>query len=406
MASGRKVLTTGWYEVWMVSDLEEQDLLLYLLNLEPPASLDDLSTLGRMPAVKVLRLMEQLRQKKVVLEKRDYGRGFYFLCDRESAITAASRIPEERTQRVLRNIFDFYSGALTEGSEKTLILAELYRKMGATSEGLECIREAGDILLDAGQKAKAALYYDYLLGQLAQGVVKTADPIGIIERSVENIRQMVYVLPFEQQCSLLNNAEAASERYEEWGVVARVKLLLGRIWTNVGERDKGARYFDESWRLGEALGDQSILRLAALSISDSLFLEGRFADAVERYEKVVGNLQEFGDDEASLKAAASLGRCYVICGRISRGMGMIDAAGSKAASLAHKSVAIYADFMSILSCVDIRRLDEAASKPSLPPPDRNWTRMPFQAPTAVLRSFTCHGESTSGPANSGISWQT
>jgi transcriptional regulator with GAF, ATPase, and Fis domain/tetratricopeptide (TPR) repeat protein len=362
MASGRKVSATGWYEVWMASDLEEQDLLLYLLHLEPPASLDDLSALGRMPAVKILRLMEQLRRKRVVLEKKEYGRGFYFLSDREASMTAADGIPEERTQRVLRSVFDFYSGVLTESPEKTLVLAELYRKMGASSEGLECIHEAADLLSGSGQKAKAALYYDYLLGQLAKGVVKMVDPIGIIGSAAERIRQIIHVLPLQQQVSLLTNAEAASGRYEKWDDVAKTKLLLGRIWTGAGERDKAARYLDESWKLGEKLGDQSILRLAALSISDSLFLEGRFADAVERYEKAVGNLEEFGDDEASLKAAVSLGRCYVICGRISRGVGMIDAAGSKAAGLAFKSAVIYADFMSILSCVDIRRLEEAESR--------------------------------------------
>ena len=80
---------------------------------------------------------------------------------------------------------------------------------------------------------------------------------------------------------------------------------------------------------------------------------------MRRYEEVVGNLEEFGDDATTLKASAMLGWCYVICGRISRGVGMIDAVRSKARSLTLQDVVIYADLMSALSLIEIRKLADA-----------------------------------------------
>ena len=80
---------------------------------------------------------------------------------------------------------------------------------------------------------------------------------------------------------------------------------------------------------------------------------------MRRYEEVVGNLEEFGDDASTLKASAMLGWCYVICGRISRGVGMIDAVRSKARSLTLQDVVIYADLMSALSLIEIRKLVDA-----------------------------------------------
>jgi transcriptional regulator with GAF, ATPase, and Fis domain/tetratricopeptide (TPR) repeat protein len=356
--AGKSVLPEGYQLPWP-SDPEERDLLLYLLHLTPPASLDDLSTLGRMPAVKVLHLMDRLKRRRLVLERKDYGKGFYFLFDRETVTAAEGYVSGERANRVLTSVFDFYRDTLAEGPEKTLILAELYRKRGKISEGLQCIREAADLLVDSGEKAKAALYYDCLLDHLGRHGGSTADLSALIDTIVKNMPQVIQVLPLDGQLSLLTKAEAVLERYERWADLVRAKLLLGRVLGRAGEREGSARYVDESWKIAELIGDRSLSRLAALAVCDSLFLEGRFADAVERYEKVVGKLEEFGDDEASLKAVASLGRCYVVCGRISRGMGMIEAGRSKAAALSFKDVVVYSNLMSILSLMEVRRTDEA-----------------------------------------------
>ncbi len=98
-----------------------------------------------------------------------------------------------------------------------------------------------------------------------------------------------------------------------------------------------------------------------LRISDSLFWKGRISEAVERYEKVVGNLEEFGNDEATLKSGAMLGWCYVICGRVSRGLGMIDAIRARAESFHLAGASIFSGVVKALSLMEVRRVAEAES---------------------------------------------
>ena len=165
----------------------------------------------------------------------------------------------------------------------------------------------------------------------------------------------------EKQVALLTKAQDVAKKYEKWDFVARIKLALFQILKEAGQHEEASQHFNGIWKLAEKIGDQSMLRSAALSISDFLFWEGRVSEAVRRYEEVVGNLEEFGDDETTLKASAMLGWCYVICGRISRGVGMIDAVRSKARSLSFHDVVVYADLMSALSLIEIRKLDDAES---------------------------------------------
>lgn len=159
----------------------------------------------------------------------------------------------------------------------------------------------------------------------------------------------------------MTRARDVAKKYEKWDLVARIKLSLFQILKEAGQHEEATQYFNGIWKLAEKIGDQSMLRNAALSVSDYLFWEGRVAEAVQRYEEVVGNLEEFGDDENTLKASAMLGWCYVICGRISRGVGMIDTVRAKARSLNLHDVVIYADLMSALSLIEIRKLTGAES---------------------------------------------
>ena len=349
----------GLKKVWHRWEATEQALALYLVHAAPPVSIDTLSSLVKVPAVTILNAMEKLKKGKIVHEKKEYGKGFYFLNDAGMTDFVQKNVSAGETGRILQNLLDFYTQSLGEGSEKTLILAEIYYKLGDTADGLAHIKNAAAILSHLGQNEKAAVYYGYLLNNVT-GNGLTAESAGdFIDSTIEGLSMIGRPLSMEQQITLLTRAQEIAERYEKWDCLAKIKLQLVRILKEAGQHEKVSQHFDDIWKLAEKIGDQPMLRRVVLSISDFLFREGRVSEAVSRYEKVVGNLEEFGDDEATLKASAMLAWCYVICGRVSRGMGMIDAVRSKAHSLNLQSVVIYADLMSALSLLEIRKIAEA-----------------------------------------------
>lgn len=346
-------------KLWQSLDESEKDIILYLVHTPPPISIDTLTSLAKVPAVKVLNVMEELRKRRIVYEKKECRRGIYFLNGMDLAGYIQEHITKEETRKVLRNIVDFYTQSFDEGREKTLILAELFRKLGDTGEGLGHIKNAADILFHSGQKEKAHVYYDYLFQNFAEKGLTSVNAEVFLDSVLGKISITKHLMSIHDQVLLLDRAQKVAKRHEKWDYLARIKLLLGQALKAAGQYKKASRCFNDFWKFAEGIGDKYMLKIAALSISDFLFWKGRVSEAIRRYEEVVGNLEEFGDDEATLKASAMLGWCYVICGRISRGLGMIDAVRSKAHSLYLQDVLIYADLMSALSLVDIRKIPDA-----------------------------------------------
>lgn len=155
-------------KLWQAFNESEQTLVLYLVYATPPVSIDALSILAKLPAVKILNVIEKLKKKKIVSERKGYGKGFYFLNNTTIVNFIQKQIAKEEKHKILRNILDFYNQSLDEGPEKTLILAEIYYKLGSTGKGLSYIKSAADILSRSGQKEKAAAYYGYLLNNFSE----------------------------------------------------------------------------------------------------------------------------------------------------------------------------------------------------------------------------------------------
>ena len=215
-------------KLWQVFDESEQTLILYLVYTIPPVSIDALSALARVPAIKVLNVMEKLRKKKIVSEKKGYGKGLYFLTNTAVIDFIENQIQKEESNQILRNILDFYARSLDEGSEKTLILAEIYYKLGDTDDGLPHIKNAADVLYRSGQKEKATTYYGYLLNNFTAKGLTEENAGDFLDSTLAKLSIAGHLLPIEKQVSLLTEAQDVAKRYEKWDFVARIKLLVPR----------------------------------------------------------------------------------------------------------------------------------------------------------------------------------
>ena len=97
-----------------------------------------------------------------------------------------------------------------------------------------------------------------------------------------------------------------------------------------GETDQAAKNISELGLLARKVDDRSMLKSAALMMSELRFWQGRILEAIRSYEETMGDVEEFGDDDKTLKDSALVGWCYVMSGRIARGLGMINAVRAKA----------------------------------------------------------------------------
>jgi transcriptional regulator with GAF, ATPase, and Fis domain len=346
---------------WQNLDDTERDIVLCLANSVAPVVIDTLCRLSGASVVKALNVMEHLKKLKLVYETKQHGKGVYFFNGVDLVNYVKKYVPSERLEKPLRRIIDYYKTTLNDGNERILILAELFRQLGDKGEGLDYVKSAANLLHSSGQKDKAMIYYDYLLKNITEDTIAVTNVDGFLDAALGKLSITQHLIPIHEQVSLLNEAQRAAKRFTKWDYMAKIRLALGQALKAGGQYKKASRCFNDFWKFAERIGDKNMLKIAALSMSDFLFWKGRVSDAIRRYEEVVGDREEFGDDEATLKASAMLGWCYVICGRVSRGLGMIEAVKAKAESLHLENALIYTDLMSALCHIEMRKIPETES---------------------------------------------
>ena len=350
-------------------DENEQRIIYYLVHMTSPVSIDTLTTLTGASSVDSLNLVERLIKKKVVYERREYKRGIYFFDYTSLRNSLKDYISEDKTKKVIKRIIDFYLQSLDEGSEKTLILADLYRKLNNSEEGLAFIKSAADTLHSSGDLEKAATYYDHILQIFEQ----TPPTDGNVEIFLDAVLKKIHAMAFPYgDTFFLIKAEKFAKQYMKWGFLARIEVELIIMLFHAGQAKKALRHYHDFRKLAMELNDPHMLKMAALSMGHPFFHKGRFSETIRCYEEAIGQLEEFENDEATLRFCILVGWCYIICGRISRGMGIIDTVLEKARLLNLQDILLRANVIKVYALLEIRKIAEAEvvlNKISLPSSD-------------------------------------
>lgn len=347
--------------IWQTFDEKEINIILYLVHTTSPVSIDTLSDLIDAPATKVLSVMEALRRRKIVHEKKGYQKGVYFLSGTDIADFVRKHLPEASIDRkdALRKIISFYEQSPDDTDTKTLILADLYRKLEDDSQGLNIIGKAAKILSNSGNRDAALAHYDYILQHLNDGRINDDNAIDLFESILGKISLSGHLMSSQEQIQLLSGAQKLAKRFGKWYSLAEITLALGKAYQQEGDH-RATNHCIKSYReLAHKTGNQKLIKRAEILMVEFLHWEGKESEVIQRYENVVGNLEEFEDNEITLKATARVGLCYVLCGRVARGFGMIDAVREKARTLNYLHVSIFCDLMTILALFEIRRFKEA-----------------------------------------------
>ena len=125
--------SNGALRLWQQLEDEEKGVLFSLLHATPPVSLDMLSAVAGLPATQVLNIVELLKKKRLVKEDKACGKGFYFPDGQRVAGLTEASLADETARASLDRILGFYRQGLPEGPERTLVLADLYHKLGDVS---------------------------------------------------------------------------------------------------------------------------------------------------------------------------------------------------------------------------------------------------------------------------------
>lgn len=355
---------TALRKLWQTFDEIDKAIVFCLCHItNNPVSLETLVSLSGASIMKTLNLMEKLRRKNVVCEKRAHGKGMYFLNGIDQlAGLIEDETSDEKTRNAIKRVIDFYTSSSEDSDEKTLILAGLYRKLADRMDGLDHIKKSAEILYRSGDREKAIAYYDYLLECFTERDPAPRNRDDFVDIVLKQIFLKMYQMPTAEKLSLLGRAAMIAERYEMWDHLARVKLAISNTLLFAGQWRLASRIINDFWSFPNQVSEvaeRGMFKTAGLSLCYLLFTNGRYSEAANIYEKIMGNREEFGDDEGTLKAGIFVGFFFALCGNVARGMGIIDAAREKANSCKLPDVVNQADMLAGHVMLEIRNVSEA-----------------------------------------------
>ena len=344
---------------WSRLDDKERGILLKTAMMPSSVSLDTLIAVTGNSAVKILKLMERLVTAEVLSKDESLGEGFYRFSDPQLAPFVIEKTPQTEIRSAAKNIIPYLEDHLKEGLDKSLTLAHLYQISDLRPKRLDQILYVANHYLSQHMKDQAAIYYGMVLNNLPSTKRSNQQKRRYIAAVLGIVSAHGHVIPLKEQRSYLKSAGRIAKNIQDHENLVIIILVYARICEQEGSYKKAADLFEEGWSIAQELGKEDLLKKAALMTTDFLFRRGLVADAVKRYEQVIGNLEEFSSDEATLRACAVLGWCYGICGQTARGIGLIESVRFKAEEVGLEEMKIFADIMTVLTLLEARRIPEA-----------------------------------------------
>jgi transcriptional regulator with GAF, ATPase, and Fis domain/tetratricopeptide (TPR) repeat protein len=346
-----------------LNDLEK-NILVHLAYANPPVSIDDIISHSGLSPVKALNMMEDFNKRRLVCEKEESGKGIYFPGDIDLKDFTRKNIPSEEILNILKKTAAPLSAGSPMVEEKKIIaLAELYFQAGVKIDGIAYIKKAADILNRSGQIEKAIGYYDFIAEHFSDESMVMNQSASIIEDFLDSVFQRVsrsffYPMNINNMLSLLKKAHEIARKYKNPVYLAKIELLLGFSFLH-GQTREATRYVNEFWKLVENINDEGLYKQGLLLTSIHKTLMGRFSEAIVYYEKMIGTLEKFGEHEEDLISGLLVALSYVLLGRVSRGMGMINAIRVKGQRLNLDQTVNYADIVETIALIELRKIPEA-----------------------------------------------
>ena len=341
---------------------EERSILFHTTLLPGMISLDTLTATTQKGAIKILHFLEKLVEEEVLAIDKELGLGFYQFSDPHFA----EQILEQADRRELRDsanaLITFFKTRAENAQEEHPNLAHLYHISGLPVKGIPALFNMAEYYRSQNQMEKAVKSYQAILDSPPPPKRSSLERKGYIDAALSLAATREYLVSAEQKKAYLKRARRLAVSLQDREREAKINMIYGYIvCRSEGDLKKANPLYQRAWELAQKIGKKELLKESALMSIDFLCWQGRVAEAVERYEEVIGNLENLPDDEVTLRACALLGWCFGICGKTARGMGLIKTVIERTEEFGLHRIKNYADIMAVMTLLEARHVQDAES---------------------------------------------
>lgn len=342
-------------------DTDEREILAYAALAPRTVSIDILILSTGLSAIKTLTFLEKLTKTGILQRNPVHPMGMYRLADTENADDILRCLDHQDLQKAAQRLIKLIDKHIEEGTDKDLSLTRLYAYAHVPDLDMTRVLRAARHLKADKKLKEAARVYKLILDKSPPPSMSRENKKSFIVATLGFVQIQGPHAPLPLQVAYLKRAGKYAKQIGTPKMLARINLIYARALTrNSGEMtDTARRLISESCRYAHQSGDPNIVRKSEIAKCGMLHWEGRVAEAIERWDRTVGHLEDLSFfDEEDLHHLAALGWAYGICGKTARGVGLCEAALQKAAKMNDEELICYINMMAGMILFEARRISE------------------------------------------------
>jgi len=346
-------------------DKEELMVLQVAALLGDSFRLDQLLEFTSIKASKIFDLFRRMVKEKLIKRKSGLAEDVYLFVKKTAPETVLISMDDETRDLLLSKIIPFLEKELPAGDGKKLILAELCLKFSKNYKTLfQHMKKASDLLISAHKTQEGLDLYEKIFNDIAErkdteGSKSLEAMIFFIDSVISYAPIAINLRPAETILPIIIKAKAMTNNLGNKRALAMLELCLGRLYQCQGNSIKASEHYNEGWSLAQGTGDELLLKRASKLAALTLFWQGRMIDAIQIYERTIGDIEEIPPDPQEVWAHLMLAYCYGITGRIARGLGLAEAIREMAISKGNLKTQAFADAVIALILLEVRQIEKA-----------------------------------------------
>ena len=346
-------------EHWNQLDSRDQKIASLAALIPPPISLDFWAKAASLPSVKVLQLAEKLVRAKIMRVYEPLGVGYYHFGNPTTVETIVRWNGPVKIAGYARRLIPLFESEYADGPKRWMAMAYVYQTAHIPPLDPGVLIQAAQYCLNANLRNDAAQYYQLVIAAISKGARSAGTITAYTDAAIGLCLNKGKSIALQEQQEILSTALSFSKRINDPERTTMVLVQLGQVYKSLGNYTQAADMFEKGWDKASRFGSAELVKRVAFATTDFLMWQGRLSEAIERYENVLGNLDELPSDEPSLQACAQLGWIYGKCGQTVRGIGLINSVMEKAVELGLDYIKVYSKVATINCLHDARRNAEA-----------------------------------------------
>ena len=305
-----------------------------------------------------------LEKQKWIVSRID-GSGRYEWTPKCPRKEILHQIEEKTLSRYYREAIDVLIEKLPESDENCFNIAQKCLLAGIQKTDIEIICRAA-IFEEKNHRISSAInLYDRLLDFIAgQFSDKGEQPdIGTYEvliRTIERRASLSLLHPnLKAVYRFLTLALDMAERLSDLKTQASLQLLIGQNYWMSFEYAEAFHHFNKGWEMARHIKDDVLYRRALQLQGFAHWIKGNLNQAVQSYEKSLGELDSIVEDNFSLLTSLHLALCYTQMGMPHRGIGIAHSIYVQAEKNSDWSLVAYSLATMGIILLEIRQLENS-----------------------------------------------